>query len=244
MTWGKIRLISVFIILFSAIIVLCGCRDIVFNNPLDPNASKDVIKVIQVVSTSLNGDGDLGFDGEKLWNISLSGLLTAVDRESGIEIRSYAVEPGSGVAFLNDVIYICSNGKENILVIVDPLSGDILNRLSTRDLYPAFLTPSGNGRLLLFDARSSGIFDYDPQSGDSTRLFQVSGFTIGGMTRYKNDLLISDKNTDSIFRFTLSGSVVTVYSSPASGIGGMTVDTSSYLYILMRDGKINKVSLP
>jgi outer membrane protein assembly factor BamB len=244
--WVKTISLSVFIIVFSGLIGLQGCKDIIFNNPLDPDASKDVVQVIRVIETSLSGLGDIAFDGEKFWKIDRSGILTAFDRETGIVIRSFSVEPGSGVGFFNDLIYFCSGyggQEENILYTVDPLSGDILNRLPTRELYPRVLTAVDNG-LVLFDVRSSGIFAYDPETGDSFRLFEVSGINIGGIAAYKGGLLITDMNTDSIYRFSLSGEVLTVFSSPASGIGGIAADYSDYVYIFMLDGKVYKVSLP
>lgn len=240
MKWVKTVLILVFIILFS---LLYSCKDIIFNNPLDPNASKDVLTIIRVIETTLGGRGDLSFDGEKFWKIDLVGNLIAIDRESGIVIRIFTVDPGTGVSFFRDNIYLCNGEGENILVSVDPLSGDILNRISTRELRPAFLT-AANDRLLVYDVRSSGIFEYDPETGDSFRLFEISGLNIGGIATYKDGVLISDMNTDSIYRFTLSGDVISVFSSPASGLGGLTVDTSDYVYLFMLDGKIYKVSLP
>jgi outer membrane protein assembly factor BamB len=243
--WEKTALISVFIIVFSVLAGYSGCKDIVFNNPLDPNASKDVVSVIRVIETPLAGRGDIAFDGEKIWKIGISGNLTAVDRESGAVIRSFAVVPGTGVGFFMDSIYLCGGeGQgENILVVVDPLSGDILNRVSTGDIYPGFLA-AYHDRLILFDVRSAGIFEYDPGTGNATRLFEISGLNIGGIAVYRGGLLISDMNTDSIYRFSLSGSAADVYTSPAAGIGGLTVDNSDYVYLCMLDGKIYKVSLP
>lgn len=240
MKWVKTVLISVFIIFFN---FFYSCKDIVFNNPLDPNASKDVLTIIRVIETTLAGRGDLSFDGEKIWKIDLSGNLAAVDRESGIMIRSFSTDPGTGVSFFRDKIYVCNGEGENVLVSVDPLSGDILNRVSTREIHAAFLT-AVNDRLLVYDMRSSGIFEYDPETGDSTRLFEISGLNIGGIAAYKDSLLISDMNTDTIYRFTLSGDVISVFSSPASGVGGITVDAGDYVYLFMLDGKIYKVSLP
>lgn len=238
MKWVKIGFISVFIILFNY-----SCKDIIFNNPLDPNASKDVLTIIRVIETDIGGRGDLSFDGEKIWKIDLSGNLVAIDRESGVMIRSFSTDPGTGVSFFRDKIYLCNGEGENILVSVDPLSGDILNRVSTREIHAAFLT-GNTDQLLVFDVRSSGIFEYDPETGDSTRLFEVSGLNIGGIAVYKEGLLISDMNTDTIYRFTLNGDVISVFSSPASGVGGLTVDSSDYVYLFMLDGKIYKVSLP
>jgi outer membrane protein assembly factor BamB len=238
--WVKIVLISVFIIVFN---LFHSCKNIIFNNPLDPNASKDVLTIIRVIETTLSGRGDLTFDGEKIWKIDLSGNLVAIDREAGIFIRSFSTEAGTGVSFFKDKIYICNGEGENILVSVDPLSGDTLNRTSTREIHAAFLTAAYD-RLIVFDVRSSGIFEYDPESGDSFRLFEISGLNIGGIAVYKDGLLISDMNTDSIYRFTMTGEVINVFSSPASRVGGLTVDSSDYVYLFMLDGKIYKVSLP
>jgi sugar lactone lactonase YvrE len=238
--WVKTALLSVVIILFNS---FYSCKDIVFNNPLDPNASKDVLTVIRVIETTLAGRGDLSFDGEKIWKIDLAGNLVAIDRESGIVIRSFSTDPGTGVSFFKDKIYICNGEGENVLLSVDPLSGDILNRVSTREIHAGFLTDS-NDQLLVFDVRSSGVFEYNPETGNSTRLFEISGLNVGGIALYKDGLLISDMNTDAIYRFGLSGDVINVFSSPASGVGGLTVDTSDYVYLFMLDGKIYKVSLP
>ncbi len=240
MKWVKTALLSVIIILFN---FFYSCKDIVFNNPLDPNASKDVLTIIRVIETALAGRGDLSFDGEKIWKIDLSGNLVAIDRESGVVIRSFATDPGTGISFFRNKIYICNGEGENILVSIDPLSGDILNRAATREIQAGFLT-AANDRLLVFDVRSSGIFEYDPETGDSTRLFEISGLDIGGIARYKDGILISDMNTDTIYLFDLNGKPNGVFSSPTPGVGGLTVDTSDYVYLFMLDGKIYKVSLP
>ena len=243
MKWAKINLISASIILFGSLTILNSCKDIIFNNPLDPEVSKEVLKVIRVIETTLMGKGDLAFDEEKLWKIDIYGTLTAIDRESGMVIRSFITVPGTGVTFFRDGIYVCNSEGENVLYSIDSLSGDILNRISTTDIFPGFLT-AFNDRLIVYDARSAGIFEYDLETGDAIRLFEVSGINIGGIEMYKGGLLISDINTDSIYLFSLNGTVMDVFSSPAAGIGGLTVDSSDYIYLFMLDGKIYKVSLP
>lgn len=240
MKLAKTASISAFIILFS---LLFSCKDVVFNNPLDPNASKEVVEVIRVMDTNLAGRGDIAYDGEKFWKIAPGGWLVAFDRESGIEIRSFFSVPATGVAFHEDNIYLGSGETENILYAIDPLSGDIQDRISTTDLYPGFLTASGDF-LVIYDVRSAGIFQYDLQGGESFRLFEVPGFKIGGLAAYKQGFLISDMNTDTLYYFSYNGDVVDVFSSPATGIGGIAVDNSDYVYLFMLDGKIYKVSLP
>jgi len=239
--------ISAFITLFSIIIlaIVTSCKDIAFNNPLDPNASKEVLKIIRVIETQLGGRGDAAFDGEKFWKIDLYGGLTALDRESGTMIRSFFAVPGTGVSFFRNVIYLCNGQGENILYTVDPLSGDILDRISTRDIYPGYLAASeADDRLIIYDVRSAGIFRYDPETGAATRLFAASGMSVGGIEVYKGGLLITDMNTDAIYLFAMNGAVINVFLSPAPGIGGVAVDSSDYIYLFMMDGKIYKVSLP
>lgn len=236
----KTVLILVFIIIIN---LLFSCRDIVFDNPLDPNASKAILEVIRVIETILSGRGDITFDGEKIWKIDSSGFLSAVDRESGMLLRSFSAVPGTGVGFLKDQLYICDQNMGNTLVTIDPLSGDIINRISTQEIYPGFLT-TDNDQLIIFDERSSGIFSYDPETGNAFRWFEISGVKIGGIALYKGDLLLTDINTNSIYQFSMNGEIIGVFNSPSTGVSGICVDSSYNIYLFMLDGKIYKVSLP
>ena len=91
MTLPKKTFPSVFIILFNtlAFLLLNSCKDIVFNNPLDPDASAEAVQIIKVITTSLSGKGDICFDGEKFWKIENYGSLNAFDMESGTIIRTF-----------------------------------------------------------------------------------------------------------------------------------------------------------
>lgn len=243
--WDKTIYRSAFIILFSGILIagIASCKDIAFNNPLDPNASRAALKVDRVVETPLAGRGDITFDGEKFWKINAMGTLNAFDRESGTLIRSFSTPAGTGVAILKNNIYVCNGQGNNILYVIEPLSGEPVRDVPTQELYPGFICTSGD-RLILYDTRSSGVFEYDPETGDSQRLFELSGFTLGGMDVFRDGLLVTDTATDSIYRFSLSGQVLDSFSSPAPGVGGIAVDGSDYIYLFMMDGNLYKVSLP
>lgn len=234
------------------LLVLLGCstcRDVIFNNRLDPNASKEMVEIIRVIDTGLGGKGDLCFDGEKFWKIDGAGNLNAIDRESGAIIRSFPAEPGTGISFFDNMLYFCQGDGNNILYTMDPLSGDILNRVSTGSIAPAFITSKDN-KLIIYDSRSSGIFEYDTETGNLVSLFQVPGINIGGIESFRQGLLITDMNTNSLYYFLWNGTVDNVYSSPAAGIVGVTADTAattnetSYVYLMMLDGKIYKVQIP
>ncbi len=239
---AKITSLWVFIIL-SNLTFLQSCKDIAFNNPLDPDASKEVLKIIRVFQTTATGRGDIAFDGEKFWKINTLGTLTAIDKESGSQVRSFSTTPGTGVCFFDNSIYTCGENGDNMLTLLDPLSGNLLNRIPTSNLYPGFLA-AANGELILYDGRSSGIFQYDPQTGSSFRLFEVPGINIGGIDLYNNNLLMVDKNTDTLYLFSMTGEITGVFASPASGMEGVAVDHNNYVYLIMTDGQIYHVSLP
>ncbi len=235
------------LLLIFLILPVLNCRDVVFNNPLDPQASKDVVRIIRIIDTTLSGPGDMTFDGEKIWKFNPYGTLAAVDRESGTLIRSFSTESGTGVTFFRDIIYLCNGQGENMLYELDPLSGDVFNRLTMSSIFPGYLAAAvldGADWLIIYDTRSSGIFRYDPESGDIARLFEVAGLDIGGMETYKDGLLITDSNTDSLYFFDWNGAVKAVYSAPEQGIGGITVDDGNDVYLFMSNGKIYKVTLP
>ncbi len=230
-----ILFVWVFIIIFES------CKDIIFNNPLDPNASIETLQIVKIVPTGLMGEGDLAYDGEKFWKISVTGGLYAFDAESGAVIRSLAVRPGTGVAVLRDKIYIC-NG-ENILYAYDSLSGDLIDQISTVELYPAFLTTLDD-RLLLYDQRSTSFYRYEPETGATELLFQISGVEIGGIETYGDGVLFTDKKSNSIYQYNLDGNLINAYLSPAESTVGISIDNGSYIYLLTLDGQLYKVSLP
>jgi len=230
-----IVLVLVCIFLFST------CKDVIFNNPLDPDASRELLKIIKNISTDLSGEGDITNDGEKLWKINSVGGVYAFDIESGVIIRSISGITGTGICLVEDRLFICDGS--NILYSYDSLSGDLLDQISTTDIYPAFLS-SFNGLIFLFDLRSSSFFQYDPITGSSEQLFQVTGFEVGGVEIFREGILFSDRNTNTIYYYSMEGEMINMYLSPATSTQGLTVDSSDYIYLLTLDGQLYKVSLP
>ncbi len=229
------------ILLWACIILFNNCKDVVFNNPLDPDASTDSLRVLKVIGTNITGSGDLTFDGEKLWRVTESGRLYALDMETGLVIRSLLSEGTSGVAFLQNIIYLC--GNSNQIWTVEPLSGDPLTQISTVELVPLYLAALDDG-LLVFDSRTNGFFRYDPELGERDYLFKVSGMAAGGIAVFKGGILATETSTDSVYHFSLAGDLIAAYRSPASGVGGITVDYRDNIYLFTTDGSIYKVSLP
>ncbi len=235
MKYIKIVFLSVFIIIFS------NCKDIIFNNPLDPNGEKGVLIIIKILNTNSMGEGDLAFDGEKIWRTAENGRLIAFDRETGERIREIPSAYASGIAFSGNYLYLAS--ETNYLTMINPLSGDIVQNFLTGELYFKFIANS-ESRIIGYDTKSSYFFTFEPETGEFEKLFRLTGFSMGGISLYKGNIILTEKNSSSIFLFDLSGNVLSVYSAPANEISGITVDENFYVYILSSDGKIYKVSLP
>lgn len=229
------------VFLLVSIIVSDCCKDVIFNNPLDPDASIETLKIVKIIPTGLYGEGDLAYDGEKFWKSNGYGTLYAFDIESGVTIRTLSIKPATGLGFFQDKLYVC-NG-ENVIYSYDPLSGDLIDQISTADLYPAYLSTLADG-LLLYDIRSNGFYNYNPETGISTSLFQVTGVGIGGIGFFQDGLLFTDTNTNSIYQYTFDGDLLDVFLSPANETSGITVDGAGYIYLLTLDGQLYKVSLP
>ncbi len=231
----KIILLSVFIISFNS------CKDIIFNNPLDPNASKGVMKTVKIFSTAFKGEGDICFDGEKLWKISPYGRLIAFDIESGAKIRELSVEGGYGISYYNDKIFI--GLSYDYLILINSLSGELEQNLLTPNIYFKFITVRQN-KIIGFDTKSSYFIEFDLVSYKKRELFNLSGFNIGGISMYGEDIIITEKDTDSVYLFDEQGGVKAVYSAPTNNITGVAVDNNLYIYLASADGKIYKVILP
>jgi len=229
------------VLLLACIILFDGCKDIVFDNPLDPDASQAALRVLKVVTTDVTGSGDLAFDGEKLWKVTPTGVLYALDMETGLVIRSFSTDGASGVAFLRDILYLCRD--TNQIWVVEPLSGDSLTQISTVELVPRYLAVL-EGDLLVFDSRSNGFFKYNPDEGEREFLFKVSGVAAGGIAVFRGGILVAETSTDSVYHYSLAGDVISAYRSPASGINGITVDFQDNIYLFTANGSIYKVSLP
>jgi len=225
----------------TAASIFNGCRDVVFNNPLDPDASRTNLTIQRVFSTFLSGPGDICFDGEKIWKAGAGGSISAFDTESGTTIRSFVLTPATGIAFLDRRLYLC--GEKNEIDVFDPMSGILITRISTSRIYPRLLAAREND-LLLFDSRSESIFSLNPESGEITRLFQLSGLAAGGMEFFEGSLLITDSAGDTLYRFTPGGDVIDVFRSPLGGITGVSKDDRGYVYLMGLDGQVAKVTLP
>ena len=231
----RILLLLVFIISFNS------CKDIIFNNPLDPNASKGVMKTVKIITTPFSGDGDICYDGEKLWKISPFGKLVAIDLESGTKIREITGYGGYGIIYNKDNLYLASG--YDYLTVLNALSGDLEQNLLTSNIYFKFLTVRTD-KIIGFDTKSSYFIELNLENYTTKELFLLSGFNIGGIAMYGDDIIITERDSNSVYVFNMSGKVKDVYSAPFTNVCGVAVDNSYNIYLSALDGKVYKVILP
>jgi outer membrane protein assembly factor BamB len=223
------------------IISFSSCKDIIFNNPLDPNASKGVMKTIKIITTDYIGAGDICYDGEKIWKISPSGKLIAFDTESGTKIRELTSSGGLGIDYYKDKLYTCSG--DDYLSLINVLSGDLEQNLLTSNIYYKFIIINDN-KIIGFDTKSSYFIELNLDSFEKKQLFKLTGFNMGGISMFGSDIIITEKDSNSVYIFDTNGKVKGVYSVPSSGVEGVAVDNGFNIYLSFSDGKIYKVILP
>jgi len=229
------------IYLLAFIISFSSCKDIVFNNPLDPNASKGVMKTVKIITTGYTGEGDICFDGEKIWKIFPSGRLIAFDMESGTKIRELASSGGFGIDYYQDKLYVSSDN--DYLPLINVLSGDLEQNLLTSNIYYKFITINDNN-IIGFDTKSSYFIELNLETFEKKQLFKLTGFNIGGISMFGNDIIITEKDSNSVYIFDTEGKVRGVYSAPSNNVVGVAVDNGFNIYLSFSDGKIYKVILP
>jgi len=229
----------IFILVFA--LVFSGCRDIIFDNPFDPEASKIEVKILKIMDTRLSGNGDLCFDGEKLWFASEGGTLYAIDPDSGIVTRElYVGGTPSGITFFEGKLYV--GILERSILVLDPLSGDILVEFPVGEKIPAFITNDGTS-LIIYDARSSSVFEFDPDTGVFSFMFKITGFQVSGIEGWAGNIVIVERANLSIYVFRPDGEIEKAYASPTNYPGGITKDSFDNFYLFSTDGKLYKLSL-
>lgn len=230
---------AIFILAFA--LAFSGCRDVIFDNPFDPNASRIEVKILKIMDTRLSGNGDLCFDGEKLWFASEGGTLYAVDPDSGIITRElYVGGTPSGITFFEGRLYV--GILECSILVLDPLSGDILVEFPMGEKIPAFLTNFGE-KLIVYDTRSSSVFEFDPDTGVFSFMFKITGFQVSGIEEWLGNIVIVERANLSIYIFRPSGEIEKTYASPTNFPGGIARDNLDNFYLFSTDGKLYKLSL-
>ncbi len=231
--------VKVFIVLGLVTVFSQACRNVIFDNPLDPNASRPELLVVKVVDTEIRGKGGMCWDGEKLWKVA-EGSLFALEPESGSVLKSFPLGNGAvGVAFLNQSLYVAY--QDGHIDVVDPVSGTVLDRFSLGEVRPSYIA-SSQDRLFVFDELSKGLIALTLPGGMQP-LFSLSGFECGGLEGMDGKLAFVEAASLVLYLFEENGRVHSSYDIPPAEPSGLAWD-GAFLYLFSVDGRLYRLSLP
>ncbi len=234
---GFPRILPLFVCLLTF-----SCRDVIFNNPLDPNASRPEVFVIKTMEVEVKGEGGLAFDGEKLWKGIESGQTYALETEAGQILKSFSLPPGlKGLAFYEGKFYI-SYPQERTIRVVDALSGVVIDRIIMKTASPGYLAVF-EGKIVFFDESTGSFMEYDFGEKEVRKLFSAQGFEVAGVDCYQGKIMVAERASLVLYLFETDGRIFASYSLPTASPSGITVDESDFIYIFSKDGKIYKASL-
>ena len=228
----------VFSFIFS-LLLLSGCKDRLFDNPLDPNAERTAYEVLATVQ--LNGivPVDLAFSGDSLWVVDSQSRLLSLNYNSGAVIRELESEsPPSGVCYDGDDLWITVRNSSQI-VKLNIVTGTTIRVLTlTRgDFGPIDFSGS---RLYITDRLTNSVLVVDPETGRIEKALSNPGFSLNGVAYDGVNLWTIDATQMKIFRLTASGSVLMSYQTPGRAGAGMSVG-SGIMWTGDQTGKIFKL---
>ncbi len=231
--WAKAFVALALIIIFNQ-----ACRNVIFDNPLDPNASRPELLVVKVVDTQIRGKGGMCWDGEKLWKVGEGGIF-ALEPESGQVLKSFPLGDGAvGVAFFNQNLYVAY--QDGQIEVVDPVSGTELDRFSLGEVRPSYIA-SSKEKLFVFDELSKSLIVLTLPGGMQP-LFSLSGFECGGLEEMDGKIAFVEAASLVLYLFEEDGRIQSSYDIPPVEPSGLAWD-GAFLYLFSIDGRLYRLSL-
>ncbi|HOW45890.1 MAG TPA: hypothetical protein PK919_12085 [Candidatus Aminicenantes bacterium] len=224
-----------------SLLLLAGCNDRLFDNPLDPDAE---LRAYEILSTLQAGivPVDLTFSGDALWAVDALGRVVALNHNSGALLRELPVAATpAGIAYDGDELWLSVRDAPQLLLV------NVINGATIRALH----LPRGAlgpldyaaGRLYAGDRQTNSILVIDPETGAVERSIPQPGFAIDGLCHDGASLWVVDATQMKLFRLDESGAVVNRYQAPARNPSGMAFAGGIY-WCGDRSGLIFKLRFP
>ena len=232
------RCVWVFASVFS-LLLLSGCKDRLFDNPLDPAAERAAYEILATIQ--LNGivPADLAFSGDSLWVVDSQSRILSLNYNSGAVIRELESEqPAAGVCYDGDGLWITVRNSNQIvkMSIVTGVTIKALN-LVRGDFGPIDFFGS---RLYIADRLTNSVLVVDPDTGRIEKTLANPGFSLNGVAFDGVNLWIIDNTQMKIYRLTASGSIQTTYQTPGRSGAGISI-SSGIMWTGDQTGKIFKL---
>lgn len=232
------RCVWVFGFIFS-LLLLPGCKDRLFDNPLDPDRERTAYEVLTTVQLNGITPVDLAFSGDSLWVVDSQSRLLSLNYNSGAVIRELESEsPPTGVCYDGDDLWITVRNSTQIIKL-NIVTGATIRALTlTRgDFGPIDYWGS---RLYITDRLTNSVLVVDPETGRIEKALSNPGFSLNGVAFDGVNLWIIDATQMKIFRLTASGSILMTYQTPGRAGAGISV-SSGIMWTGDQTGKIFKL---
>lgn len=224
-----------------SLLLLSGCNDRLFDNPLDPDAELRAYEILTTIQTSV-APLDLTFSGDALWAVDSLSRVVALNYNSGELIRELMVPlPAAGVAYDGIDLWLSVRDEPRLLQ-VNIISGSLIRALNLPRGRLGPLDYAG-GRLYVCDRLSNSILVVDPENGAIERSLPQPGVAIDGVCLDGIHLWTIDGTQMKLFRLTASGALVNQYQPPSRHASGLAF-AAGILWCGDETGKIFKLRFP
>ncbi|MBI2568192.1 MAG: hypothetical protein HYV63_14285 [Candidatus Schekmanbacteria bacterium] len=224
-------------------LLLGGCADHPFDNPLDPDAAADEIQVLAVYQIAAQDPWDLAWDG-------LSVVVVDAAAAKAILLDPLTASEQRGMYSPGDSMRgVASNGTD--YYVLDPLrsrayrlsaGGGVLASfsISARDAVAADLTGDS---LWVLDRDSATIHQIEIPGGQEVATLKTAVRHPTGLLVRPDHIWLSAESEGRVYRLSRSaGTVEAVLDAPGSNPRGLAFD-GEHLWIVDRSGTLFKTRL-
>lgn len=228
--------------LIIAFNLMPGCKERLFNNPLDPDKDE---RGYSIESTINLKSGiipvDMTFAGDSLWISDGSSSLYSINYNSGNIIRILNNGSGNiyGICYDNSNLWTNTNyfsELNNISII----SGEIINSIkipegnySSMDFF--------NSTIYISDKKTNSIKIINPQSGENIGVINAPSFSIDGFCFNGNFLWILEASTLKLYKTDINGNIINSFKTPSDSPTALACG-KDFIWIADRNGKIYKLN--
>jgi len=225
--------------LIFSLVILTGCDDRLFDNPLDPDAETRAYEILSTLTIANVIPVDITFSENSLWVVDSLSRVLALDYNSGVIIRELDFpQPVNGIAYDGKDLWL-SIKNSNQVVQISIVNGAQIRALNLLRVDVGCLDYTA-GRLYIADKLSNKILVVNTDSGTIEKSISQPGFTINGLVFGDTNLWTIDASKNKIFRLDEEGTMVNVYEPPSRSAVGLAF-SQGFIWCGDQAGKIYKL---
>jgi outer membrane protein assembly factor BamB len=222
-----------------SLLLLSGCQDRLFDNPLDPDADTRAYEILATLQTAGIVPLDITFSGDVLWVVDVNSRILALNYNSGALIRELDVDHAiSGIAYDGHDLWLAVR-ETNQVVQVNMVNGAQIRALNLLRGNLGCLAYA-NDRLYAADKLTNAVLVIDTATGTIERSLSQPGFSINGLVSDGLQFWTIDASQNKIFRLDGDGAMLNVYEPPSRSAAGLAA-AQGFIWCGDQLGKIYKL---